>query len=110
MVLGSGINVFTNPQLGTVAFDGNLAVTSTDIISVAPRDAVRWKVYLAQFGVCATVDAGAIDLLTVNPATNQITVSLIERTAASSAAAIASVEIVRVENIVQVGSTGILLL
>ena len=106
LIMGSGAYVITTPNLGTVAFGGNLIVNSDSSMQVAPRDAVRRMVYLAQYGLRVTVDAGAIEMLTVDPHSKTMTVSIAEKVTAISREAVASSAILRVEKVIQVESTG----
>ena len=106
LIMGSGVYVVTTDALGTVAFGGNINVSPDNSIQVSPRDAVRRMVYLAQYGLRITVDAGAIELLSVDMNTKNLTVSIAEKVSTISTTAVASSAILRVEKVVQVGGTG----
>ncbi|KAJ5382926.1 hypothetical protein N7517_000837 [Penicillium concentricum] len=60
MMLGSGVYVVDDPDVGLVAYGGNIA-TDGNTVTVWPRDAVRRRVYIAQMGVYVTISAGLIE-------------------------------------------------
>lgn len=106
LVMGSGTYVINTSELGPVAFGGNLAVAADGSIEVSPRDAVRRKVYLAQYGIRVTIDAGSIEKLVVDRGSSQITISIAESVPTISIVPVAESCILRVEQVVQVGDTG----
>lgn len=106
LVMGAGTYVVTTDDLGTVAFGGNVVVNADGTIQISPRDAVRRKVYLAQYGISITVDAGIIDQLLVHPKTHQLTVSIAESVAVVPAMASAKSCILRAEIVAPVSNVG----
>jgi hypothetical protein len=60
LILGSGTYVVNDPDIGLVAYGGNLAVDS-GTVTVQPRDAVRRRVYVASMGIYVTISAGQIE-------------------------------------------------
>ncbi|OQE38003.1 hypothetical protein PENCOP_c009G07162 [Penicillium coprophilum] len=60
MMLGSAVYVVDDPDVGLVAYGGNIA-TNGNTVTVQPRDAVRRRVYIAQMGVYVTISAGMIE-------------------------------------------------
>lgn len=59
VMLGSGVYVVDDEELGLVAFGGEMVVTGGRVI-VKPRDALRRRVYIGRMGVYITVSAGWI--------------------------------------------------
>lgn len=59
-MLGSGCYVVDDPDLGLVAYGGNMDVSGSSV-TVYPRDAVRRRVYIAQMGVYVTFSAGQVE-------------------------------------------------
>lgn len=60
LMLGSGTYVGNDPDVGLIAYGGNLAV-SNGMVTVKPRDPVRRRVYVAEMGVYITISAGEIE-------------------------------------------------
>lgn len=60
VMLGSASYVVDDPDIGLVAYGGNMAVSGSTV-TVHPRDAVRRRVYIAPMGVYVTISAGQID-------------------------------------------------
>jgi hypothetical protein len=60
MMLGSAVYVVDDPDVGLIAYGGNID-TNGDTVTVQPRDAVRRRVYVAQMGVYVTISAGLIE-------------------------------------------------
>ncbi|UDD66066.1 hypothetical protein AFCA_013229 [Aspergillus flavus] len=60
MMLGAGTYVVDDPDVGLIAYGGNLSVES-DRVTVRPRDAVRRRVYVASMGVYVTISTGQIE-------------------------------------------------
>lgn len=60
MMLGSAVYLVDDPDVGLVAYGGNVA-TNGNTVTVQPRDAVRRRVYVAQMGVYVTISAGLIE-------------------------------------------------
>ncbi|OGM43319.1 hypothetical protein ABOM_008706 [Aspergillus bombycis] len=60
MMLGAGTYIVDDPDVGIIAYGGNLSVES-DTVTVQPRDAVRRRVYVASMGVYVTINAGQIE-------------------------------------------------
>ncbi|KAI2790080.1 hypothetical protein POX_d05584 [Penicillium oxalicum] len=62
MMLGAGVYVVNDADLGLVTYGGNMRVSSSgDLVTVQPRDAIRRRVYIADWGVYVTISAGWID-------------------------------------------------
>jgi hypothetical protein len=76
-MLASATYVVEDPDLGLVAYGGNLAVNG-QVLTVQPRDAVRQRVYIASMGVYILASSGWIDQFSF-PRTNakQVTVRLV---------------------------------
>lgn len=60
MMLGAGTYIVDDPDVGIIAYGGNLSVEN-DTVTVQPRDAVRRRVYVASMGVYVTISAGQIE-------------------------------------------------
>lgn len=60
VILGSGVYVVDDPDLGLVTYGGNMDVSGRRI-TVHPRDAVRRRVYIGRLGVYVTISAGWIE-------------------------------------------------
>jgi hypothetical protein len=101
LVLGSGTYVVQDPELGLVAYGGNLVSGSDGTVTVQPRDAVRRKLYLAMYGVQFSVDAGAIE--SVKYGNDQVVVTIAPSIAGPSGAAAADSAILWVERMANVG-------
>lgn len=107
LVLGSGTYVVDEPSLGgLVAFGGILTrpgtANNTDMVKIEPRDAVRRKVYLAQYGLSFSVDAGAIDCLTY--ANGSFSVVVAPSITSLPAMPLAASAILWIEKMAQVGN------
>jgi hypothetical protein len=63
LMLGSGTYVVTDPDVGLIAYGGNLAVAG-NTVTVNPRDPVRRRLYVAAMGVYITMNAGQIEQFT----------------------------------------------
>lgn len=101
LVLGSGTYVVQDPELGLVAYGGNLVNGSDGSVTVQPRDAVRRKVYLAMYGVQFAVDAGAIESVTYGG--DRVGVKIASSVDGISGAAVADSAILWVERMANVG-------
>ncbi|KAF6821992.1 hypothetical protein CMUS01_11262 [Colletotrichum musicola] len=75
LALGSGTYVVQDSELGLVAFGGSLA-TSGSTVTVAPRDAVRKRVFIGPLGVFVSVDAGVISQVSYVAASRSVSVTL----------------------------------
>jgi hypothetical protein len=62
MMIGSGVYVVHDPDVGLVTYGGNMHVSDSSV-TIQPRDAVRRRVYVAQLGVYVTISAGQIEEL-----------------------------------------------
>ena len=60
MMIGSGVYVVHDPDVGPVTYGGNMGVSGNSV-TVQPRDALRRRVYVAQLGVYVTTSAGQIE-------------------------------------------------
>ncbi|APA14501.1 hypothetical protein SS1G_06426 [Sclerotinia sclerotiorum 1980 UF-70] len=103
LALGSGTYVVDDTTLGLIAFGGALTGSSTSW-AVAPKDAVRRKVFIAQLGFKFEIDAGAIASVTYTNGTVKLTIAPIVSTVSTMASA--SSTILRVTKTAQVGSVG----
>lgn len=63
VILGSGTYVVHDPDVGLIAYGGNIAVEG-NTVTVNPRDPVRRRIYVAALGVYVTISAGQIDQFT----------------------------------------------
>jgi hypothetical protein len=59
-VLNTGTYLIQDPELGWLAFGGNLTVAG-DVVRVRPLDSARSRVYLAPLGLWVTLDAGRFE-------------------------------------------------
>ncbi|GFF52291.1 hypothetical protein IFM46972_09501 [Aspergillus udagawae] len=77
VMLASATYVVEDPDLGLVAYGGNLAVNG-QVVTVQPRDAVRQRVYIASMGVYILASSGWIDQFSfVRTNAKQVTVRLV---------------------------------
>ncbi|KAF7117469.1 hypothetical protein CNMCM5793_006451 [Aspergillus hiratsukae] len=77
VMLGSATYVVEDPDLGLVAYGGNLAVNG-QVVTVQPRDAVRQRVYIASMGVYIITSSGWIEQFSfARTNTKQVTVQLV---------------------------------
>ncbi|GIJ97921.1 hypothetical protein Aspvir_000027 [Aspergillus viridinutans] len=77
VMLASATYVVEDPDLGLVAYGGNLAVNG-QLVTVQPRDAVRQRVYIASMGVYIIASAGWIDQFSfARTNAKQVTVRLV---------------------------------
>ncbi|EAU30172.1 conserved hypothetical protein [Aspergillus terreus NIH2624] len=60
VMLASAAYVVEDPDLGLVAYGGNLALDG-QLVTVEPRDAVRRRAYIASMGVYITISSGWIE-------------------------------------------------
>ncbi|KAJ5436611.1 hypothetical protein N7445_007496 [Penicillium cf. griseofulvum] len=60
MMLGSAVYVVDDPDVGLIAYGGNIAING-NTVTVQPRDAVRRRIYVAHMGVYVTISAGLIE-------------------------------------------------
>lgn len=75
MVLGSGVYLVEDPDVGMVAYGGIVTVDS-DAIKVEVRDAVRQKIFVGPLGLEAKIDAGIIESFTYNINTGAVTLTI----------------------------------
>jgi hypothetical protein len=64
-----------HPEFGWIAFGGNVT-TQGKVVTVAPRDSYRARVYISSLGLWLTLDSGAFDNVVVNPETGAVRVGL----------------------------------
>lgn len=105
-VLGAGTYVAKDPELGLVAFGGEVENFENHNVTVMPTDAVRRMVYLAIFGVRISVDAGNIEMVQYSEKTCMILVLIAPRISSVPSMVAAESTILRVEKMAQVGSLG----
>lgn len=60
LALGSAVYLVEDPKLGQVVYGGNIKSNDSTVV-VAPRDAVKHRVYIAPLSLYITIDAGAIE-------------------------------------------------
>ncbi|KAF4233397.1 hypothetical protein CNMCM8980_000411 [Aspergillus fumigatiaffinis] len=77
VMLASATYVVEDPDLGLVAYGGNLAVNG-QTVTVQPRDAVRQRVYIASMGVYIVTSSGWIEQFSfARTNAKQVTVRLV---------------------------------
>ncbi|KAF4183726.1 hypothetical protein CNMCM7927_008853 [Aspergillus lentulus] len=77
VMLASATYVVEDPDLGLVAYGGNLAANG-QAVTVQPRDAVRQRVYIASMGVYIVTSSGWIDQFSfARTNAKQVTVRLV---------------------------------
>ncbi|KAF4220828.1 hypothetical protein CNMCM5878_000484 [Aspergillus fumigatiaffinis] len=77
VMLASATYVVEEPDLGLVAYGGNLAVNG-QTVTVQPRDAVRQRVYIASMGVYIVTSSGWIEQFSfARTNAKQVTVRLV---------------------------------
>ncbi|KAL5373590.1 hypothetical protein DPSP01_012591 [Paraphaeosphaeria sporulosa] len=75
--LGQCVYILSNMKYGDIAFGGNLLSTSgASIISVAPRDAVKRRVFIADLGLKAEISAGIISKVDFDKSGSTVTLTL----------------------------------
>jgi hypothetical protein len=74
--------VVNHPEFGWIAFGGNIK-TQGKLVTVAPRDSFRARVYIASLGLWLTLDAGEFDSVEVNSDTGVVRVGLAAATEAT---------------------------
>ncbi|KAF6814612.1 hypothetical protein CPLU01_14363 [Colletotrichum plurivorum] len=75
LALGSGTYVVQESELGLVAFGGSLT-SSGGTVTVAPKDAVRKRVFIGPLGLFVSVDAGVISQVSYVAASRSVSVTL----------------------------------
>jgi hypothetical protein len=67
--LGHALNAATylvrHPEFGWLAFGGNIRVQGEGAVTVEPRDAARFRLYVAPLGLWLRLDAGTFEALTL---------------------------------------------
>ncbi|KAH9915435.1 uncharacterized protein BXZ73DRAFT_106164 [Epithele typhae] len=81
LALEAGTYLVRDAELGWLAFGGTVRATTAATVRVAVRDAVRRRVFVAPLGAWLTLDAGAFDEFTFEPAARRVTLNI---TAAAS--------------------------
>ncbi|KAK4627347.1 hypothetical protein CLAFUW4_04109 [Fulvia fulva] len=64
IIMGAGTYLVEHPDFGWVAMGGQ--VTSTNPVTVTPRDSVQRSIYVAAMGLAVQFDAGGISLFVYN--------------------------------------------
>ena len=85
LVLNSGLYLVQDPELGLVAFGGDL-VGNGSAVTITPRDAVRRRVYIAQFGTFVEMDAGVVQKVDVDLVNSKATFTLAQGVGGAAAA------------------------
>jgi hypothetical protein len=78
--LGTATYVVRDPQLGWLAFGGNLEIAG-DRVTVIPLDSARARVFVAPLGLWLTLDAGRFERVTVDLVERAVRVALAPATA-----------------------------
>jgi hypothetical protein len=78
--LNTATYVVKSPELGWLAFGGNLTMGGQDRLQVKPRDSFRNRVYLAPFGLWLTLDAGQFEGVEFDARTGVVRVELARAT------------------------------
>ena len=97
--LNTATYVMLHPEFGWLAFGGNLRVEG-NIITVAPLDSFRQRVYLAPLGLWLTLDAGKFTEIDLNAKTGAVRVGLAPATAFTPTA------FLRIEQPAKIGNAG----
>jgi hypothetical protein len=71
-----------HPEFGWIAFGGNVT-TQGNVVTVAPRDSFRARIYIASLGLWLTLDAGEFESVEVNPVNGAVRVRLAAGTEAT---------------------------
>lgn len=95
-----------DPELGLVAFGGEVDELGNGTVVVSPKDSVRRMVYLAMFGTKVEVDAGNIEIMRYEKETGLVWVRIAPSIPSVPTMTFAKSTILRVEKMSQVGSTG----
>ncbi len=77
--VNAGTYVINHPEYGWQAFGGNLTVTrraGQTSITVRTLDSLRRRIYVAPLGLYLTLDRGAFESVTINPATGAVRLTL----------------------------------
>jgi hypothetical protein len=62
-------------DFGWLGFGGNVSI-SGDVVTIAPRDSFRSRVYVAPVGLWLTLESGTFEKVEFNPKTRQIRIAL----------------------------------
>lgn len=73
--MGMGTYIINHPDFGWQAFGGNILSTSP-AVQVQIRDPVRRRVYIAPLGARLTLDAGAFSVVSFNPTTRTVDLTI----------------------------------
>ncbi len=76
--INTGTYVVHDPDLGWLAFGGNLT-TNGSTVSVKPLDSARRRLYVASLGLWVTLDAGTIQGVEIRDGTVRLTLSPADR-------------------------------
>jgi len=87
----TGTYVINHPDYGWQAFGGNVTQRG-GLINVTTLDSLRRRIFIAPMGLYLTLDAGTFEGVTINPASNTVTIRL------SPATAFTPNALLRVEN------------
>jgi hypothetical protein len=82
----AGTYVVKHPEFGWLGFGGDVQALPNGEIKVTPRDGFRRRVFLAPLGLWLTLDAGAFQLVTFNPRTKSVRVTLAPASSATPTA------------------------
>ncbi|KAF2126546.1 hypothetical protein P153DRAFT_297807 [Dothidotthia symphoricarpi CBS 119687] len=78
MSLGQTVYVVSDARYGDVAFGGDVEKSSATAIVVAPRDAVRKRVFIAQLGLKMEISAGALQKVDFDKSAQSVTLSVVD--------------------------------
>jgi hypothetical protein len=67
--------IINHPEYGWQAFGGNVSRTTTSV-TVRTLDSFRRRVFIAPLGLYLTLDRGAFESVTINPATGAVRITL----------------------------------
>ncbi len=87
------------PDFGWIAFGGNVK-THGNVVTVAPRDSYRARVYIASLGLWLTLDAGKFESVEMNHRTGVVRIQLAAATEATPEG------LLRIEQPARIGGVG----
>ncbi len=74
--LGMGTFVINHPDFGWQALGGNVLSTSP-VVRVQPRDTLRRRVFISPLGTLLSLDAGAFSMVTFDPTTKSVSLTIV---------------------------------
>ena len=73
--IGAASYLVDHPTFGWAGFGGNVSQAS-GVVTIAPKDSARARVFIASAGLWLTLDAGKFTAATYDPKTGRVTVTL----------------------------------